>query len=157
MSRGIERLTARTVQTAKGEGNAARLLSDGRGLYLRVSPTGGKSWILRYARNGKQHDMGLGPYPEIGLADARERALEQRRLLIDGTDPLAVRRAARVEKAIAEARAITFAEAAERYVKSQEKGWRDGGRNAEGWRQTIRYYANPVFGNVPVADIDRAL
>jgi integrase len=157
MSRGIEKLTARTVQTAKGTGNAARLLSDGRGLYLRVSPTGSKSWILRYARNGKQHDMGLGPYPEISLAGARERALEQRRLLIDGNDPLAARRAVAVAKAIAEARSITFADAAERYIKSQEKAWRDGGRNAGQWRQTIRDYANPVFGKVPIADIDRAL
>src|SRR5438270_9945047 len=82
-----ERLTDRTARTAKVE-TGHKLLADGRGLYLRVTATGGKSWVYRYMANGQRHDMGLGPYPEVPLADAREKALAARRARLDGQDPL---------------------------------------------------------------------
>ncbi len=96
----IERLTDRAVRAAKpaisnGEkrtpkGTAIpKFYSDGKGLLLRVGPTGSKSWVFRYTTAGKVHDMGLGPYPERSLADARDLAMAQRRLRLDGKDPLA--------------------------------------------------------------------
>src|ERR1700730_16782888 len=104
MARGSDRLSARAIQSAKGRG----LYADGKGLYLRVGPTGSKSWIYRYRVADRQHDLGLGPYPEIGLADARERAVAQRRLRLNGHDPLTVRRSAALDTVAA----VTFAEAA---------------------------------------------
>lgn len=74
MARAAERLSATAVRVAARAG----MLADGKGLYLRVGPTGAKSWIFRYRREGRRHDLGLGPYPDIGLADARERATAQR-------------------------------------------------------------------------------
>ena len=89
--RAAERLSARTVRTVKERG----LYADGKGLYLRIGPTGAKSWIYRYRSDGLRHDLGLGSYPDISLADARERATEQRKLRLNGQDPLYTRRAGR--------------------------------------------------------------
>ena len=77
------RLTVATVKAA-GPGKYA----DGAGLYLQVGPKGGKSWYLRYTLAGKTHDFGLGPFPLISLAEARERGAAARRQLLDGIDPL---------------------------------------------------------------------
>jgi hypothetical protein len=74
------------VEVAKAKGPAA--LHDGGGLYLRVSATGAKSWVFRFQLDGKRRDMGLGPFPDISLADARGKATEHRKLRHDGIDPL---------------------------------------------------------------------
>src|SRR5215472_13902162 len=69
------KLSAVEVAKAKGPG----VLHDGGGLYLRVSRTGSKSWVFRFQLDGKRRDMGLGPYPEISLAEARTKASEHRK------------------------------------------------------------------------------
>src|SRR4051795_13709138 len=92
-------LTDRTVRTA----SAGRHM-DGTvlGLSLLVKHTGRRSWVFRYQHRGMRHDMGLGPYPEVSLADARRMALEKRRALkVEKLDPLAARRAAEIEAAYA--------------------------------------------------------
>src|SRR3954447_16915689 len=83
-------LTDRAVKTAPPgrHGDAAV-----RGLMLVVKPSGSRSWLLRYQLAGRRRDMGLGPYPEITLARAREKALQARRLVKEGIDPLSDRRA----------------------------------------------------------------
>ncbi len=83
---------------------------DGNGLYLRVSDSGAKSWILRYKVNGKRHDMGLGPFPIINLAEARKRAQACRRQKVDGEDPLQLRKQV---AQLAAAKRMTFRECAE--------------------------------------------
>jgi integrase len=148
MARGSERLSARAIQSAKERG----LYADGKGLYLRVGPTGSKSWIYRYRVADRQHDLGLGPYPEIGLAGARERAMVQRRLRLNGHDPLTVRRSAALDTVAA----VTFAEAAERYIVAHAAGWR-GGKNESQWRQSLTDYAIPTLGKLPVPVIDVGL
>ena len=60
---------------------------DGRGLYLQVTPTGARSWLLRYERGGRERAMGLGPVKDFTLDEARERARKARQLLKDGIDP----------------------------------------------------------------------
>src|ERR1700731_1878275 len=88
MARTIGRLKAVTVARAKTPG----MLADGGGLYLRIGPTGGKSWIFRYRRDGKLRDMGIGALHTVTLAEARERALECRKLRVRGIDPIETRR-----------------------------------------------------------------
>jgi len=61
---------------------------DRNGLILKVRPSGSKSWILRYQVNGERHDMGLGSFPGLSLAEARKKAIEQRALINQGVDPL---------------------------------------------------------------------
>ena len=70
------------VEVTKAKGPA--VLHDGGGLYLRVSATGSKSWVFRFQLDGKRRDMGLGPFPDISLADARGRASAHRRQRHDG-------------------------------------------------------------------------
>ena len=72
------------VEVAKAKGPA--VLHDGGGLYLRVSP-GSKSWVFRFQLDGRRRDMGLGPYPDISLAEARGRAAEHRKQRHDGNRP----------------------------------------------------------------------
>ncbi len=62
-------------------------LSDGEGLFLQITPQGGKYWRLRYFFNGKENVLALGTYPEVTLAEAREKRLEARKLVQAGTDP----------------------------------------------------------------------
>src|SRR5215210_8831292 len=83
------RLTDRKVGTAGPGRHGDEAV---RGLMLVVQPGGSRSWVLRYQMAGRRRDMGLGPYPEIGLARARERAMEARRLVKEGRDPLAADR-----------------------------------------------------------------
>src|SRR5271169_58858 len=105
-------LSARTVQTLREPG----MYLDGRGLYLRIGPGGNKSWIYRFALAGKTRDMGLGPYPDIPLAEARERATECRRLRLSGTDPIAARKAGRMAAKLDAGKEMTFKVCAEAYI-----------------------------------------
>ena len=70
----IHKLTSRKVATA-GPGK----YEDGGGLRVVVSATGAKKWVLRFTINGKRREMGLGSFPDVGLADARSKATEYRK------------------------------------------------------------------------------
>jgi hypothetical protein len=98
----IELLSAREVATKTKAG----LYGDGGGLYLKVSPSGTKSWVFRYWSGGRRHALGLGPYHTVTPAEAREKAREQRRLRLDGHDPVAVKRAKVAERHIETARPL---------------------------------------------------
>jgi len=94
-----DKLTDTTTRTKVRKAEAG-MHGDGAGLYLRVGANGSASWVYRYwmgdRLTGKSHDMGLGPYPLISLADARLRRDEQARKRLDGIDPVAERKAARL-------------------------------------------------------------
>ncbi|OFZ88023.1 MAG: integrase [Betaproteobacteria bacterium RIFCSPLOWO2_12_FULL_62_58] len=91
-------LTNTAIQKAKPRAKAFKLF-DGGGLYLEVSPTGGKWWRLKYRFDGKEKRLSLGVYPDVGLKDARERRDEARKLLADGIDPSENRKAAKSVRA----------------------------------------------------------
>jgi len=129
---------------------------DGAGLYLRVAPPSAASWVLRYMLDGKARTMGLGPFPEIDLKEARTRALEARRLKADGIDPLETRKAAKLAQRLAANKAMTFKECAQAYIASQRDGWRND-KHAAQWDSTLKAYAYPIIGDLPVAAIDTAL
>jgi hypothetical protein len=109
----VGKLTAIQCTKAKTRG----MLNDGLGLYLQVGD--GKSWILRYKRNGRSRYLGLGPFHTVSLAQARQKAAEARQLLAAGEDPIEARRASRA----ALAPPMTFAAAAEAYMQAQRAGW----------------------------------
>src|SRR5262245_36046062 len=96
---------------------------DGAGLYLQASGTSA-SWLLRFMHDGRERWLGLGSYRLVGLKDARIRARDQqRRLRIDGVDPIADKQAAKAARLIAAARAMTFADAAKAYFDQHESKW----------------------------------
>src|SRR5215210_5389323 len=105
-------LTAVAVARATKPGR----YGDGHGLWLQVSRTGTKSWLFRYQRHGQARQMGLGPVHTITLAEAREKARECRRRLLEGIDPIEERRSERQQARAATARGMTFRQCAEKLM-----------------------------------------
>lgn len=128
MARPTNRLSARSVQTA-GTGYHA----DGGGLYLLVTDAGTASWVFRYARDKRKREMGLGSAQAFTLAEARERAREQRKLLADGLDPIDHRSALRG------ARSRTWGEAVADYIDAHRAGWKTP-QQAQQWENTLATY-----------------
>ena len=118
---------------------------DGGTLFLNVAPGGSKSWIQRLAIDGKRHDIGLGGFPLVTLAEAREAAFENRRLARCGGDPLAAKR---------RAKAPTFREAAERTFEANRARWRNNKTTAN-WLQGMAKRVLPVLGDMRVDAIGR--
>jgi integrase len=152
MAKLIGKLTALAVSRA----NAPGLYGDGGGLYLKVKERGTKSWILRYEVNGRSHALGLGPLHTISLAEARVRAADTRRQILDGGNPVLDKRAAKVQAEVEAAKARTFDDVAREYIDSHKAGWKNA-KHADQWHATLATYVTPVFGHLPVAAIDTAL
>jgi Arm DNA-binding domain len=121
------KLTARKVETAK-----PGKYGDGDGLQLAVAPSGARKWVLRFLFGGKSREMGLGSYPEIGLAEARDKAFAARKLARSGVDPIADRKQ--------DKRVPTFGELADEVVAEQSKSFRNAKHRAQ-WKMTLGTYA----------------
>lgn len=137
----------------------SKLLRPGRhavgevpGLALQVLPTGARTWVLRVMVGGKRREMGLGGYPGVTLAAAREAARQARAKIKAGVDPIEDGRATRSALRAAQASALTFSAAAVRYIEAHEAGWRNA-KHAQQWRTTLETYAYPVIGDVLVRDV----
>ena len=126
---------------------------DGKGLYLQVTKSGAKSWVMRYERGGRERMMGLGPLHAFTLDEARERARLARQKLADGIDPLSDREGVRTAQAIIAARRITFKEAANQYYELHRTQWKNR-KHAAQFLSTLETYAYPHVGEMSVADID---
>jgi len=123
------------------------------GLHLTV--TGAASWILRVTVGVKRRDIGLGAYPEISLAAARDKAREQREQIRQGIDPVEDRKAVRARLVASQGNAVTFNEAAKRFMASKSKEFSNA-KHAAQWESTLLTYASPVVGKMLVADIGLA-
>jgi integrase len=100
--------------------------------------------------------MGIGAYPAVSLANARKRAAECRELVASRIDPIDQRKETRTRAALAKAKAMTFKQAAEAYVDAQQAGWRSA-KHRKQWVSSLERFVYPVFGNLPVQDIDLGL
>ncbi|MEP6740156.1 MAG: integrase arm-type DNA-binding domain-containing protein [Caldimonas sp.] len=125
------------------------------GLALQVTPSGARSWVLRVAAGGRQREMGLGSFPSVTLADARNKARQHRALLKEGVDPIASRRAASSAASAERQAQKTFAEVAAQYIAQHEKSWKSAKHQAQ-WAATLRTYAEPSIGKLLVRDIRSA-
>ncbi|MDM8357336.1 tyrosine-type recombinase/integrase [Pandoraea communis] len=130
------------------------LYADGGGLYLQITKAGVKSWLFRYMLSGKARGMGLGPIHTIGLAEARSRALDCRRLLLDGVDPIDSRNASRL--ANAPPSGVTFQHCADKYIEAHKASWKNA-KHVDQWTNTLATYASPIFGALPVSAVDTSL
>jgi integrase len=130
--------------------------ADGAGLYFFASSLTAASWVLRFMLNGVPHEMGLGSYPAISLAAARETARAARAIKARGEDPIAVRKSERAKKAAEAARSMTFRSCAEAYISAHKAGWKNE-KHAAQWPASLETYAYPVIGDLPVQEIDIAL
>lgn len=125
------------------------------GLAINVTASGSRSWILRYQVGGKRKDKGLGGYPDVTLAQAKELARAARTKISHGIDPIEDGRAARSKLIADQTAAITFKQAATQYIDTHEEGWRNA-KHAQQWRNTIETYANPTIGKILVRDVGLA-
>ena len=151
MPRSVNRLTARDLEHL-GPG----LHHDGLGLYFQHTPAGNKSWIFRFMIDGKARAAGLGPLHTVSLKQARIKARGMRNLLLERIDPLAEKQRARSVARLDAARAVTFKDAAERYIEAHRAGWRSA-KHADQWTASLKAYAYPIIGKLPVAEVDTAL
>jgi integrase len=153
LARTLNRLSTKFVESKRREPG---MYADGGGLYLRVAEGGSKQWIFRYVTNGRLRDMGIGPEHTLTLAEARERATEARKLRLDGVDPIAHKHAQRAALQAAAAKAMTFRQCAEGYIKDNEAEWTNAKHRYE-WATTLSRYVYPVLGELPVATINTPL
>jgi Arm DNA-binding domain len=139
-----------------------RLLSPGRwsvggvaGLALQVTASGAGSWVLRLAVSGQQREMGLGSFPTVTLAIAREKARAFREQVATGADPIASRHATASATAAERLAQKTFAEVAAHYIAQHGVSWKKQKHHSQ-WTSTLQTYAQPVIGLLLVRDITAA-
>jgi integrase len=153
----------------------AGLYGDGGGLYLQVSTSGARSWLFRYwipqcdpttaeilrdhrtnRLKGRTREMGLGSCATVSLAEARQRALECRKLRENDVDPIDAREAAKHEAALERAKSLKFKDAAEAYIAAYRGAWKND-KHAAQWPATLKTYVYPVIGEFPLQLIDTTL
>jgi hypothetical protein len=136
----IHKLSPRKVTTA-GPGK----YEDGGGLRLVVSRAGAKKWVLRFTIEGKRREMGLGSFPDVSLAEAREKARKSRKQAKHGVDPIEARQ-------VEPDKTPTFTTCAARYIRAQRRGWKNA-KHARQWVSTLKTYARPEIGSKKVDTI----
>lgn len=117
---------------------------DKNGLHLKVTPTGSKSWIVRYQIHGKRHDVGLGAYPAVSLSEARKLTIAMRAKLNEGIDP----------KQKAPSESPTFEQESLNYIERNRLGW--SLKHASQWENSLREHVFPLIGAMKVSDINTA-
>lgn len=125
------------------------------GLYLDINGKSGRSWVYRVMVGGKRRYMGLGSYPEVGLAQARDKAREMRALIDTGVDP--VKRKQEIQSQLRAQQEVmkTFKEAAEMYMEAHAEAWKNSKHRAQ-WSSTLETYAYPKIGDLLVRDVGQA-
>ena len=123
------------------------------GLQLQITPTGGKSWILRTVAGTKRRSYGLGSYPAVSLKDARQNAQKIKEQIKAGIDPIEEKRAARRALISEQLSAITFDDAARKYIAEKSKEFKNP-RQRQQWENSLATYASPVIGKLPVREIE---
>jgi Arm DNA-binding domain len=152
MPRETNKLSATKVAKLKTPGRYC----DGLGLWLQVSDTGTKAWLFRYMRHGRAHQMGLGALHTVSLAEARARARQARQIILDGDDPIEIKRQKRDKSRSDADGQILFRDAATRFLDLHESTWKNA-KHREQWKNTLRDYAHPALGGRPVSAIDGAV
>ena len=130
MARKINRLNVRAVAKLTKYGRHA----DGGGLYLSLSPNGGRRWVFLFRWHGKHTEIGLGSARDVTLARARDLAGQARAKLAEGINPKGTRKPAQ---------AATFGECADRVIEAMRPSWRSS-KHAKQWEMTLREYAAPL-------------
>ncbi|GAB7528558.1 site-specific integrase [Pseudomonas sp. 3A(2025)] len=125
--------------------------ADERGLFLRVSASGSKSWVLRYQLNKRRHDLGLGAFPGVSLKAARLAVDTHRLALSQGIDPLALRHAGQQSSLPVEP--VTFRVEAERYIQTHRQSWKNA-RHAQQWAHSLSDHVYPYLGGLAIDAIE---
>jgi Arm DNA-binding domain len=144
----MTKLTDRAIKNAKAS-TKIKKLSDGDGPVLAVHPNGSKYWIYRYRHLGKEKTLSLGVYPEVTLADARQKLMDARKLQSQGVDPSETRKESKRHALVSAAN--TFEAIAREWVEAKSAGWTP--RYAEFIVQRMEIDLFPQLGPRPIKDI----
>ena len=147
-----DKLTDTVVKKAKASERPVRLY-DGGGLYLEVTPNGGKWWRLKYRFGGKEKLLSMGTYPDTGLKDAREKRDAARKLLASNIDPSAARKAEKSGRSLAAAN--SFETVAREFHESREAEW--SAPHAKRWLERLVKDVFPWIGPLPLPDVTAPL
>lgn len=150
MARKAKELTALEVGRLKNPGHHA--VGGVAGLYLYVLDTGARSWVLRTMIGDKRRHMGLGGFPDVPLARAKEKARSAKDAIAQGVDPIAQRTAVASSLRAQQATQKTFEEAAQAYIEAHGDSWKNSKHRAQ-WSATLKTYAYPHMGLLQVNDI----
>lgn len=163
MPKKAKELSALAVSKLKTEGRYA--VGGADGLHLRIAGAS-RAWVLRLAVGTRtdakgntvvhRRDIGLGSYPEVSLAEAREKARELRKQVREGIDPIEERNATKLRAKLEAAKTKTFEECANAYIEANRAGWKNE-KHVQQWQNTLATYAFPKIGQLPVAAIDTGL
>jgi len=151
MPKKAKELTALEVKRLNRPGRHA--VGTVSGLLLVIKDTGTKSWMLRTMIAERRANIGLGPYPEITLAKAHEKARDLKEIIRDGIDPIAEKRARRVTLKKKSMQTVSFSEAARQCHKKKALEFTNA-KHIDDWISSINRYANPIIGDLPVSKID---
>ena len=122
------------------------------GLHLQVTGAGSRTWLLRIRVGDKRRELGLGAYPAVTLAGAREAAREARAAIAQGRDPVQEKADQRAAVKAEQFRRKTFDWCAAEYIKAHGAGWKNA-KHAQQWQNTLSTYASPIIGSVPIEDV----
>ncbi|RYH53606.1 MAG: DUF4102 domain-containing protein, partial [Alcaligenaceae bacterium] len=150
MPKIAQELSARAVAAIKAEGRHA--VGGAPGLHLRVS-AGHRGWVLRILVGSQRRDLGLGPFPEVGLAEAREKARAMHNLVRQGVDPSTPKREQRSALLAQQAVVQKFDWCVDEFLKAKEDEWKNV-KHRQQWENTLKTYASPHLGQLRVQDID---
>lgn len=143
-------LSARAVAALKAEGRHA--VGGAPGLHLRIT-AGHRGWVLRIMVGEQRRDLGLGPFPDVGLAEARDKAREVHKKVREGIDPLSAKQAQRSALIARRATAKDFDWCTTEYIKSKSSEWKNA-KHRQQWENTLTVYASPHIGRMLVGDIE---
>lgn len=136
-----------------GKSNTMLPVGGVTGLYLQITPNGAKAWILRITIAAKRAEIGLGGFPSVTLAHARDKAREARDKIERGIDPVAERKAVKAALALAQSRGLSFADAVDKCLAAKLDAFRNP-KHRQQWRNTLNDYATPHLGKMMVQDIE---
>ena len=155
MPKKVAELSAKEVRDLKHRGRGLNItypVGGVAGLLMQITPTGARSWVLRTMVGSKRREIGLGGFPDVTLAQARERAREAKEAIRQGIDPIEQRRAARAALTAQQARGLNFAGAMEAYLKIKLTEFNND-KHRKQWRASLDAYAVPRLGPMLVSEI----
>ena len=146
-------LSVRNFAHPSGKGKALFAVGGESGPYMQITPGGGRSWILRTTLGKGRRDIGLGGFPTVTLAQARDKARAARDKTGRGPDPVAERQAAKATLIAASGRGLSFERAVESYLKAKQDAFKNA-KHRQQWENILAQYALPVLGKMMVQDSD---
>lgn len=152
IAKELSPLELRRLKHPGGRSNATFAVGGVSGLMLQVTSNGGRTWLLRVVVGAKRREIGLGGYPEVGLAQAREQARELKAKIRSGVDPVEERKAAKAALVAAQRRGLTFAKAVEQCLDAKLDAFSNA-KHRQQWENTLATYAIPQLGTMLVQDI----